>query len=53
MRPQLAVNMMKVDIPIAVINEINEHIEQTLIPEDKDFSKNLVGQINRAKNQSN
>ena len=41
MRPQLAVNMMKVDIPIAVINEINEHIEQTLIPEDKDFSKNL------------
>ena len=34
MRPQLAVNMMKVDIPIAVINEINEHIEQTLIPED-------------------
>jgi len=49
MRPQLAVNMMKVDIPIAVINEINEHIEQTLIPEDKDFSKNLVGQINRSK----
>ena len=49
MRPQLAFNMMKVDIPIAVINEINEHIEQTLIPEDKDFSKNLVGQINRSK----
>jgi len=49
MRPQLAVNMMKVDIPIDVINEINEHIEQTLIPEDKDFSKNLVGQINRSK----
>ena len=49
MRPQLAFNMMKVDIPIAVINDINEHIEQTLIPEDKDFSKNLVGQINRDK----
>ena len=30
MRPQLAFNMMKVDIPIAVINDINEHIEQTL-----------------------
>lgn len=44
MRPQAAVHMMKVEIPIAIIDELNTHIDETGV---EDFSQNLVGQINR------
>jgi len=47
MRPQVALYMMKVEIPTDVINEINTHIDETIIPNNKDFSDQLVGQINR------
>ena len=48
MRPQVAVHMMKVEIPSKVIEVINSHIDDELIPNADDFSSNLVGQINRS-----
>ena len=44
MRPQAAVHMMKVEIPLPIIDELNEHIDKNI---GKDYSKLLVGQINR------
>ena len=44
MRPQAAVHMMKVEIPLPIIDELNEHIDKNI---GKDYSKVLVGQINR------
>jgi hypothetical protein len=44
MRPQAAVHMMKVEMPLEAIDELNTHIDETDI---EDFSQNLVGQINR------
>jgi len=47
MRPQLAVNIMRVDFPLEIIDEINDHVDNTIIPNNEDFSSKLVGQINR------
>ena len=47
MRPQLAVNIMCVDLPLEVIDEINDHIDNNIIPNSEDFSSKLVGQISR------
>ena len=44
MRPQPAVHMMKVEIPLPIVDELNEHIDKNI---GKDYSKLLVGQINR------
>jgi len=49
MRPKLAVNIMRIQIPDDVISEINEHIDNTIIPANKDYSKGLVGQISHDK----
>jgi len=49
MRTKLAVHMMKVEIPEAIIDEINEHIDNVVIPKNDDYSDGLVGQINRDK----
>ena len=49
MRPKLAVNVMRIQFPEDVISEINEHIDNTIIPANKDFSKGLVGQISHDK----
>ena len=49
MRTKLAVHMMKVEIPEAVIDELNEHIDNVVIPANDDYSDGLVGQINRDK----
>ena len=49
MRPKLAVNIMRIQFPEDVISEINEHIDNTIIPANKDFSKGLVGQISHDK----
>ena len=49
MRPKLAVNIMRIQFPDDVISEINEHIDNTIIPANKDYSKGLVGQINHDK----
>lgn len=46
MRPQAAVHMMKVEIPLEAIDELNTHIEEEL-DGAVDFSDKLVGQINR------
>ena len=46
MRPQAAVHMMKVEIPLEAIDELNTHIEEEL-DSAVDFSDKLVGQINR------
>ena len=44
MRPQAAVHMMKVEIPLPVIDEINSYVDDN---NSEDFSEKLVGQINR------
>ena len=48
MRPKLAVNVMRVQFPLEVIEEINDHIDDTIIPNDVDFSSGLVGQIRQS-----
>ena len=45
MRPKLAVNIMRIQFPEDVMSEINEHIDNVIIPANKDYSKGLVGQI--------
>jgi len=47
MRPRNAFHMMKVELPENVIGDINGFVDDTLIPNDKDLSNSLVGQINR------
>ena len=47
MRPQLAVNIMKVEFPEEILVELNDHIDTVIIPNNTDHSKGLVGQINR------
>ena len=49
MRPKLAVNIMRIQFPEDVISEINEHIDNVIIPANKDYSKGLVGQISHDK----
>ena len=49
MRPKLAVNIMRIQFPEDVISEINEHIDNVIIPANKDYSKGLVGQISHGK----
>ena len=48
MRPKLAVNVMRVQFPLEVIEEINDHIDDTINPNDVDFSSGLVGQIRQS-----
>ena len=45
MRPKLAVNVMRVQFPLEVIDELNSHIDDTIIPDNVDYSPVLVGQI--------
>ena len=49
MRTKLAVHMMKVEIPLDVIQELNDHIDNVVIPANDDYSDGLVGQINQSK----
>ena len=49
MRPKLAVNIMRIQFPEDVITEINDHIDNVIIPANKDYSKGLVGQISHDK----
>ena len=56
-RPKLAVNVMRVEFPLDIINELNQHIDDVFIPATdddsifgtvgKDHSGGLVGQIRR------
>ena len=45
MRPKVAVNIMRCQIPGEVISELNQHITDVIIPNNVDHSKGLVGQI--------
>ena len=45
MRPKLAVNVMRVQLPLDVMDELNDHIDDTIIPNNVDYSPGLVGQI--------
>ena len=45
MRPKVAVNIMRCQIPTEVTSELNQHIEDVIIPNNVDHSKGLVGQI--------
>ena len=45
MRPKVAVNIMRCQIPAEVISELNQHIKDVIIPNNVDHSKGLVGQI--------
>ena len=49
MRPKLAVNIMRCQFPTDVIVELNEHIDNVIIPNNVDHSKGLVGQIRQNK----
>jgi len=49
MRPKAAVHIMRCQFPSAVITELNTHIENTIIPNNVDHSKGLVGQISQNK----
>ena len=54
-RPKLAVNIMRAEFPLEIINELNQHIDDVLVPAKdndpvfgsvgKDHSSGLVGQI--------
>ena len=44
-RPKTAVNIMRCQFPNEITTEINQHIEDTIIPNNVDHSKGLVGQI--------
>ena len=45
MRPKLALNIMRVEFPDEIINELNEHIEEEIIPKSDSFAPGLVGQL--------
>ena len=45
MRSKLAVNVMRAQLPLDVMDELNEHIDDTIIPNNVDYSPGLVGQI--------
>jgi len=52
MRPKVAVNIMRCQIPTEVTSELNQHIEDVLIPNNVDHSEGLVGQIRQNKEKS-
>jgi len=45
MKTKMALHMLRVELPSAVIEEINSHIDETVVPDGKDASGGLVGQI--------
>jgi len=47
MRNKLAVNIMRAEIPLNIIDELNQHIDEVIIPAGQDLSNGLVGQINQ------
>ena len=45
MRNKLAVNIMRAEIPLNIIDELNQHIDEVIVPAGQDLSDELVGQI--------
>ena len=53
MRPQLAVNIMKVEFPEEIIVELNDHVDNVIIPNNIDHSKGLLVKLIVMKNLNN
>ena len=51
-RPKTAVNIMRCQFPNEITTEINQHVEDTIIPNNVDHSEGLVGQIRQNKEKS-
>ena len=49
MRPVLNFNILRVEFPLEIINELNEHIDDVIIPNSKSFADGLVGQLKQDK----
>jgi len=47
MRNKLAVNIMRAEIPLNIVDELNQHIDDVIVPAGQDLSGGLVGQINQ------
>ena len=45
MRPLLALNIMRIELPDEIIGELNEHIDESIIPNSESFAPGLVGQL--------
>jgi len=45
MRPIPALNIMRIEFPQEIIDEINEHIDNEIVPNSKSFADGLVGQL--------
>ena len=44
-RPIKHFTLMRAEFPLEIIDEINTHIDETVIPRDEDYSSGLVGQL--------
>ena len=47
MKTKMALHMLRVELPLEVVDEINSHIDETTIPNAEDASLGLVGQISQ------
>tara|TARA_Y100001963_G_C6773249_1_gene446013 strand:+ start:44 stop:940 length:897 start_codon:yes stop_codon:yes gene_type:complete len=45
LRPIKALNIMRVEVPPEIIDEINQHIDDVVVPNNESFAKGLVGQL--------
>ena len=45
MRPILNFNILRVEFPQEIIDELNEHIDSDIIPKSKSYADGLVGQL--------
>ena len=45
MRPILNFNILRVEFPSEIIDELNQHIDDEIIPNSKSFADGLVGQL--------
>ena len=45
MRPILNFNILRVEFPQEIIDELNEHIDSEIIPKSESYADGLVGQL--------
>ena len=44
-RPINMFSIMRAEMPLEIVDEINQHIDDTILPNSKDYSDGLVGQL--------